>query len=180
MKNKKNGFTLIEILVVISITVVIMASISGVMSGVFRSQNKNTAIDKISQNGEWILSELKKNVLNANSNDVDGGKYFSCDDDSITITSVKDGEKTTIACLGNDTVGYNIASISGKSVGTTVYLFEKNGDLKLDGCESFVTCSTLPSLQLSEVKFNFTLSAGLESLASGTTRTFLSDIFLRN
>jgi hypothetical protein len=154
------------------------------MSGVFSSQSKNKAIDKINQNGSWILNELKKNILNAESSDVNGGVYFSCPMDggtSMVMTNVKDGEKTTISCLdfGND--GFKIASISGKKdIGTTVYLFQKNSDLVLDSCSNFVTCSTLPSSQLSKVRFNFDLKAGVFGLSSGTTKSFSIDVTLRN
>ena len=128
IKNKK-GFTLIEILIVTSVILIVMASISGSMSGVFNSQGKSRAIDKINQNGSWILSELKKNMLNADSG-TENGAGFSCPvngdySDSITITSIKDGDKTTISCFDAGDGNYKIASVSGKSVGTTVYLFQK-------------------------------------------------------
>jgi len=178
----KKGFTLIEILVVISVILIIVTSISGVMSGVFSSQGKNKAIDKINQNGSWILNELKKTVLNARSDgDNKLSSSFNCPMDggtSMAITSVKDNKKTIISCLGNDTDGYKIVSIS--AVGTTVYLFKKNKDLILNGCTKFVTCSTLPSLQLSDVKFNFNLGAGAVGLSSGTTKSFSLDVTLRN
>jgi len=178
----KKGFTLIEILIVVGVVMIIMVSISGVMSGVFTSQNRNKASDKITQNGSWILDELKKNILNADSSGENGDK-FTCPMDnysnSIVITSVKDGEKTTISCF-NSVDGYKIASISGKAVGTTTYLFQKNNDLILKDCSEFVICSTLPSLQLSNVKFNFNLGAGVEALSSGITKAFSVDVTLRN
>ena len=100
----KKGFTLIEILIVVAVVMVIMVSISGIMSGVFTSQNKNKAGDKITQNGSWILNELKKNILSADSS----GQKFVCTDNSILITSIKDGDTTTISCVDNG----NIASQS--------------------------------------------------------------------
>ena len=183
----KKGFTLIEILIVTSLIMVIIGSISGIMSGVFSSQSKNKATDKINQNGSWILNELKKNILNANSNGYNGAdSNFNCPmggGASMVMTNVKDGEKTTISCLGNKTDGYKIASISGKKdVGTTIYLFQKNNDLFLDieDCNNFITCTTLPSLQLSKVSFNFNLGAGVFGLSSGTTKSFSLDVTLRN
>jgi type II secretory pathway pseudopilin PulG len=178
----KKGFTLIETLIVVGVVLLIVVSMSGIMSGVFNSQNKNKAIDKIDQNGSWILNELKKNILNAD-NSGENGQRFSCPlngGTSILITNVKDGEETTISCFDSGADGYKIASISGKAVGTTVYLFQKSNDLILNGCGNFVTCSTLPSLQLSNVSFNFNLQAGSESLSSGTTKAFLIDVTLRN
>jgi len=165
---------------------VIIGSISGIMSGVFSSQSKNKATDKINQNGSWILNELKKNILNANSNGYNGAdSNFDCPMDggtSMVMTNIKDGEKTTISCLGNETDGYKIASISGKKdVGTTIYLFQENNDLYLSGCgSSFVICTTLPSSQLSKVSFNFNLGAEVFGLSSGITKPFSIDITLRN
>ena len=156
----------------------IMISISGIMSGVFTSQNKNKASDKITQNGSWILNELKKNVINADKNGENGDKFICSADDgsnSITITNTKDGNKTTISCLDD-----KIASISGTAIGTTVYLFQNKDDLKLGDCSNFVSCSTLPSLQLSNVKFNFNLEAGVDGLSSKTTKNFSIDVTLRN
>ncbi|MFA6185250.1 MAG: prepilin-type N-terminal cleavage/methylation domain-containing protein [Candidatus Shapirobacteria bacterium] len=183
---RQTGFTFIEILIVISLIMIIIGSISGIMSGVFSSQSKNKATDKINQNGSWILNELKKNILNANSSGYNGAdSNFNCPvggGTSMVMTNVKDGEKTTISCLyDSGTNSYKIASISGKKdVGTTIYLFQKNNDLYLENCDGFVTCSTLPSLQLSKVKFNFNLGAGVFGLSSGTTRSFSIDVILRN
>jgi type II secretory pathway pseudopilin PulG len=186
MKNK-TAFTLIEILIVVGVVMLIMVSISGIMSGVFTSQNKNKASDKITQNGSWILNELKKNVINADKNGENGGQ-FTCPDPgpgtSITIINVKDKEKvkTIITCFDSIVDGYKIASISSKTVGvgTTVYLFEDKNDLVLESCSNFVSCSTSPSLQLSNVNFNFTLKAGVDGLSSGTTKSFSMDVTLRN
>ncbi len=175
-----SGFTLIEILVVVGVVMIIMLSLSGIMSGVFSSQDKNKASNKIDQNGNWILSELKKNILNADSKSENGLK-FNCSvgvGSSIEITSVKDGEKTLITCLGSGD-DFKIASISA-AIGTTVYLFEKNKDLQLDNCNSFISCSTLPSLELSNVSFNFNLKAGNNILSGGTSRAFSMDVTLRN
>jgi len=170
---------------VTSLIMVIIGSISGIMSGVFSSQSKNKATDKINQNGSWILNELKKNILNANSSGYNGAdSNFDCPMDggtSMVMTNIKDGEKTTISCLGNENDGYKIASISGKKdVGTTIYLFQENNDLFLENCNKFLTCSTLPSLQLSKVSFNFNLGAEVFGLSSGITKPFSIDITLRN
>lgn len=174
---KTKGFTLIEILVVIGSLMLIISSIGGVIFGIFRSSNKNESISKINQNGNWIIDELKKNILNASSSvficpaDSDGGN-------SITVTSVKDGETTEIACL-NDSSGYTIASISAKR-NETIYLFQNNKDLLMDNCNNFVSCSFFDTSQLSKVSFNFKLTAGSDGLLSKKTKSFLLDVNLRN
>lgn len=168
---KKNAFTLIEILIVVGVVMVIMVSIGGIMSGVFTSQNKNKSSDTITQNGSWILNELKKNILNADSN----GQRFSCSNNSILITSIKDKETTTITC----TEGVNIASRSGVLTRPIINLIN-NEELRLTGCGSFVNCTTLPNGQLSKVRFNFSLGAGVVGLTSETAKNFSIDVTLRN
>lgn len=175
---KKNAFTLIEILIVVGSIVLVMGAISGVMFGVFSAISKNKAIAGINDSGNWVMAEIKKNIINANSDD------FSCPvgvGTSIQIVNVKDGDRTTIACLGDVDSDYKIASISARGVGTTVtYLFQKNKDLKLNSCA--VSCSTLPSAQLSTVNFNFNLESAVFGSPDGigTTKTFSVDITLRN
>ena len=164
----KKGFTLIEILIVVGVVMVIMVSISGIMSGVFTSQNKNKSSDAIVQNGSWILNELKKNVLNADSNN------FSCTNNSIQITNVKDKETTLITCIEGD----NIASFSAKR-NSTINLINNN-ELRLTGCGNFVNCTTLSNGQLSKVTFNFGLGAGVACLTSETNKNFSIDVTLRN
>jgi len=182
----KKGFTLIEILIIVGVFLIILVSTSEIMLGIFNSQNRNDAMDKIDQNGSWISNELKKNILNA-SGKTENGVDFICPMDSeggdfVTITNVKDGEKTTISCIYNTTTkNYKIASISGTAVGTTVYLFQNNDNLILSDCSHFVNCTTLPSLQLSEVKFNFSLGTNTTfGLLNGLVKPFVLNVTLRN
>jgi prepilin-type N-terminal cleavage/methylation domain-containing protein len=167
----KKGFTLIEILIVVGVVLIIMVSISGIMSGVFTSQNKNKSSDTIAQNGSWILNELKKNVLNADSN----GQKFTCTNNSILITSIKDKETTTLTC----TEGVNIASQSSVLTRPIINLINNN-ELRLTGCSNFVNCTTLSNGQLSKVTFSFNLGAGVVGLTSETAKNFSIDVTLRN
>ena len=177
----KKGFTLVELLVIVGVMMIIMVSIGGIVSGVFSSQRKNKVLEKISISGGWVLNELKKNILNS-----DGTNFvcpaFGSYGSSITMTNVKDGEKTTITCFNDANGDYKIASISGKSVGTTIYLFEKNNDLVLRNCENFVSCESMPdtSSKLSKVKFNFTLGASDQDNLIGQTKVFSTDLTVRN
>lgn len=168
----KTGFTLIEILVVVGVIEVLILSVSGVMSGVFSSENKNKAISKIDQNGSWVLSELRKNILSSASDD---GK-FVCPVDigtSISIISVKDAEETIISCVDGKISSYSATR------NDLITLFEENNDLGLVDCDNFIKCNIIDD-KLSSVNFNFILKAGNEILSSGTTRAFLMDVVLRN
>lgn len=110
MKNKKGhvksfafrraGFTLIEIVVVVGVLGVIMSVIVGIMTNTFKSKNKIFYRQKVEENGEWIISEMRKLVLNAGmiekvegQNKIrvlggdDGDKEISCDNNNILIDS---------------------------------------------------------------------------------------------
>ena len=110
MKNKKGhaksfafrraGFTLIEIVVVVGVLGVIMTVIVGIMTNTFNSKNKIFYRQKVEENGEWIISEMRKLVLNAGmiekvegQNKIrvlggdDGDKEISCDNNNILIDS---------------------------------------------------------------------------------------------
>ena len=174
---KQKGFTLIEILVVVAVVGFIVLSISRLMSGVFSSQNKNKAIDKVDQSGSWVLNELKKNILNANS---DGGNFICPPNGvgtSISIISNKDLQQTILSC-SNIAGVFKISSYSATR-NETIVLFEKNNDLELVSCSDFIRCE-VPYSKLSSVKFTFTLKAGVSTLSSGTTRPFLMDVVLRD
>jgi hypothetical protein len=154
---------------VVGSVILIITSISGIMFEVFNSQNKNKSSDIVNQSGSWILNELKKNVLNADSS----GQKFICTSNSILITSIKDGDTTTISC---DDDNGNIASESAR---TTVN-FINNKELILTGCDTFVSCTSLDNGQLSKVTFNFTLANGMGNLSTGTSKNFSIDVTLRN
>lgn len=174
----KKGFTLIETLVVVGSILLVLVSIGAIVSGIFGSQRKNRAVEQIGQNGGWLLNELKKNVINADGSG-ENGLVFSCPvgsyGDSITFRNVRDGNTTTISCIA-DGDSYKIASASARE---TTTIFQKKDGLVLDGCNNFVTCSTMPDFRLSSVKFNFSLVAG-DGGSSEQLKTFSADVTIRN
>ena len=174
---KKNAFTLIEILVVVGAIVLIIGSVTGVMFGIFSAISKNEAIGNINNSGNWIVEEIKKNTMNAKSDD------FTCSlgvGRSIEIINIKDGEKSIIACLLGIEGDYKIASLSAYplDIGTTTYLFQKNKELSLVSCS--VGCSTLPSSQLSTVNYSFILRSEIFGSSAGITKPFSVDVTIRN
>jgi hypothetical protein len=173
---KKNAFTLIEILVVVGAIVLIIGSVTGVMFGIFSAISKNEAIGNINNSGNWIVEEIKKNTMNAKSDD------FTCSlgvGSSIEILNVKDGEKSIIACIGPEG-DYKIASLSAYplDIGTTTYLFQENKELSLVSCS--VGCSILPSSQLSTVNYSFILRSEIFGSSAGITKPFSVDVTIRN
>lgn len=163
IKNKK-GFTLIEMVVVTAATAMIMVSLIGVVIATFRSQNQTKSNIKVVSGGNWILNEIKRNILSSDSENI----VCAGDNLSIGLTNIYDGEWTTISCANN-----RIASDSARE---TIYL--DSSDISVNCGNSFVICTVLPSLEVSAVGFNF----GIESstVGIGITQNFEMDIVLRD
>ena len=168
----KKGFTLIEIVVIVGVLSLIMISLTSILSGVFNSQSKNKSNDNINQQGNWVIEEIKKNLLNSS------GVGFTCPigiGQSISFQNVKDGKRTVLGCLksgGN----YSIASSSANSAN----LFTNNGSLQLTNCDEFISCETLPSLEVSGVTVKFNLNTGDALSTTYVTKDFELKVTLRN
>jgi prepilin-type N-terminal cleavage/methylation domain-containing protein len=163
---KKSGFTLMEIIVVVASVGLIMTAVTGITLSIFKSQNRSQSTNKIVSNGNWILNELKKDVWNGSSS-----RITCIDNNSIGITSLDDGANTVISCSGN-----NIASKSGALVKNLNNISEVN----IISCpqNNFVSCTTLPSLDVTNVNFNF--GVGATTAGVGVTQYFSINVSIRN
>ena len=157
------GFTLVEIMVVVTILALIMVSIIGVAMSIFRVQNQTKSNSKVVTGGDAILNELKKNILNSSRSTI------KCSEDKswITFANNFDGQTTEISCSGG-----KIASTSAQ----TVYL--NSGDISIINCGSFVTCYTQPSLEVSGVGFKFGIGTSVSGI--GTSQNFEMTVTVRN
>lgn len=164
MKIKKDGFTLIEMVVVTAAIAMIMVALVSVVIATFRSQNQTKSNIKVTSGGSWILNEIKKNVLSSDSQNI----VCNPNNLSVGLTNVVDGNWTTISCNGG-----RIASESANGV---IYL--DSDDITVINCNQFVSCSTIPSLEVSIVSFNFGI--GSSTVGIGATRNFEIDVSMRN
>lgn len=140
----KKGFTLIEIMVVLAITGLIMASVMAILGGSFRVNNRNKWLGKIEENGGFALAEIRRNILDAN-------RILPCGvGSSVSFNNMDDGNLTTIVCEDG-----KIASVSANTIDLTA------SDVTVSDCSTFVTCDTLSSSTVSNVNFSFTLGAGI-------------------
>lgn len=161
----RQGFTLIEIIVVLGVLGIIIVSIFTVLNGAFKTNNRVKWSERVEQNGTFILGELKKNILNA-------GNIISCGiGSSVSFDNAVDGNTTTIVCENE-----KISSISATTVDLT------DSKVKILDCNTFVSCDTLPSLEVTNVNFSFNLSAGVSGSGAEdyATRKFQSKITVRN
>lgn len=173
---RKNGFTLVEIVVVLGVTAVVIISMVGIMVQSFRAKNRLSWSDEIEAGGTWVIDKLRNGILDA------GGETLNCSpvgSETYSYISLKgDGETTTVTC--DETMGNNgIASNSAN-------LLKSN--LRVSGCSTFVSCDTLPVVgggyRVTKVNFSFDLSA--DPLLVPTTspdfvsRTFKTSVVVRN
>lgn len=164
-KGNLYGFTLIEVMVVLAITGVIMASVMAILSGSFRANNRSKWLGKIDENGNFVLGEIRRNILDAN-------RILPCGiGSSVSFNNMDDGNLTTIVCDDG-----KIASVSADTIDLTT------SDVTVSDCSTFVTCDTLPSSTVSNVNFSFTLGAGITGgeVQDYVTKKFESKVSVRN
>lgn len=160
------GFTLIEMVVVTAVVGMMMLAVTGILISSLQSRNLTRMADVVSANGNYALEEIKKNLLNADSETVVCPVGVGS---SIGFESALDGMTTTLTCTENARVASNSANLTG-------------GEVKLSDCGSFVNCQTgmLGSVAIVAVKFS--LSAG--DVAGGVKdfveKTFEMTVTLRN
>lgn len=164
----RQGFTLIEMVVVVSVLMVLMVTITTVLVNSFKARNRVDVSDRLEQNGNGALMEIKNNFYKASGADivcpVSGGIGSS-----ITFKNINDGKLITLTCFE----GAQIASGSAKLT---------SSDVRVTGCGSFVTCVKSPTGEVMAVDFSFVLSSGV--IEAGTenfsSRKFESKVTVRN
>ena len=153
----QKGYTLVEIMVVVSAVGLIMTAMIGVILSGFKAQNRTKSDSKVAENGSWIIKELRNNIFNS--------KILECGEDgkSVQIESINDGKITTLSC---DQVTKKIASTSATEK-------ELNSDeVEVVDCNDFVICED------SGVVFKFSL--GPTTNGVGSSQVFSTKVTLRN
>ncbi len=105
------GYTLIELLAVISILLVVSGVIVGILYSTLRGSNKTKITAEMTQNGSYALSVISSNVQNSRSVVAIGDEIIPDDiedcvvkvesTESITLRKTDDS-RTTFACLEVD------------------------------------------------------------------------------
>lgn len=65
MNDKSKGFTVIELLVVISITIILGIIFTNILIDTLNGRNKVKAINQVKQNGQVVLDQLSNEIRNA-------------------------------------------------------------------------------------------------------------------
>ncbi len=174
----KKGFTLIEIVVVLTMMAIILASIVGALMSTFRANNKMSVTNKVTQNGNWALGEIRKNILNAKAVGMDCP--MSGVGTSMAFVSTLDGDITVLKCT--PPFGNQKGKISSESAREIINLTSID-EVNVSDCSNFVSCSpgTSPSVP-GDVSFDFIISAGITSASNAdyAQKEFNSKITIRN
>lgn len=123
----KKAFTLLEIVMVVAILGLIMTMLSGSLGMSFKLKNLTETNEKLTSKANFILGELKKNILEAKP------ETIVCSSSRTQLEYVTlGGEAVMLSCdIGNT----RIASQSGETV---FNLSDK--DVIPRTCNSFVNC----------------------------------------
>ncbi len=155
------AFTLIEILVVVGILALLIVSVGGIMGMTFKAKNSSEGNELLSSKAEYVLTELKRNVLNAKSPHVN---YFNCPGSGIGASiafETKDNQTTTLECKN--------AQIASKSANGNFYFLDLG--TTISNCNSFVKCN-LSDGNVTSVEFNLNLKAPADAAGAGSTGFF--------
>lgn len=159
---KKNGFTLIEVLVVIGIFGILAVIGTGMFFSILKGSTKTRVLAEVKQNGNYAISVMGRMIRNAK-------EIESCPGSSIRI--VNPDEETTQFDLS----GPRIASIS--ALGTGYLTSDK---VEIDTTETNQFDCILSSGSPPVVTIRFTLSQAVGTRAEETAEVdFKTTVSLR-
>lgn len=138
---KKKGFTLVEIMVVVSLFALVFAIASGMFFSLVKNANKVKTLNQVKQNGSYALAVMERMIRNA--------RQATAGTNAVIIVN-PDGGQTTFACtpLGGDPV---IASSSGTNNFSLI-----GSEVKTSACSINVTLGK-PGVRPAVVEISFTL-----------------------
>lgn len=108
------GYTIIELLTVVSILVIISGIISGILYSTLRGSSKTRITTEVTQNGSYAVSVISNIIIDSTSVTQIGGIDISDCTASPSGTSISlrrlDGATTTLSCA-NNTISSDSASL---------------------------------------------------------------------
>lgn len=186
--NKNLGFTLIEMLVVISSLALLILAGSNLFFASLFGSSKSEAIKEVRQNGEYALKVMEETIKNSYGVDLCQSGQVDVPNNIINIPEepeviVKDKENNKITfkvLLDDESESYRVASMSSVPPTTTYYLTSNKVEVK----KFNVTChdqgftQNLPT----QISFNFELSIGKADYTPErrATMTFSATVTSRN
>lgn len=179
-RKRKEGFTLIELVIVMGIFVIIGTIIVSILSSTFQGNTKARISTDITQNGNYVLNLLSNLILNSQKfqsiTDLSSVVTTTCattgtTGKSITVTGF-DGGNTTLFCDEAAT----IPTISSNSAS----LLDTSQVKVVPGSCSF-TCTQADAYSLPRIDITFQLQNAAGTISEKqATSTFSTSFSLRN
>ncbi len=181
LKFPVNGFTLVEVLVVVSLTVMIMLTASALFMTFLISGSKATNIQLIKTEGEHALNQMAFMLRNSisllpNSSDQTCESNMS----EITFQSI-DGRTTTFGSV-NDTSDGNATKLASTSATTSTSIFLTSSSVQIVEGPTF-DCAATADGSGPYVTISFKLRKGTPNLDREhdiVEETFTTGVSLRN
>lgn len=159
MKNK-TAFTLIEILVVVGVLAVLVVSVGGIMGMTFKAKNNSEGNELLSSKAVYVLTELKRNILNADANRINCPVGVGT---SISFIA-KDNIFTTLSCNSPT------SQIASESANNGIFNLLDNG-IMTNGCDNFVKCN-IENEKVKSVEFELKIKAPSNSAGAGSSGVY--------
>jgi len=165
--SSRRGFTLVEILTVISILAVIGSITVGVITITLRGAKKSDVLEVARQESDTALTQMIKTIRYAQSLDTPTSCVPSTTVSSITITSVSPQAQTTYSCTGGTIQANNIS------------LFNTNA-LTVTSCSFVCTQPTLNDPPTITIQYTLTPASGSNFTETNFSLPFQSSVTMRN
>jgi len=170
----KRGFTIIELLAVISILVILTGIISGILYSTLRGSSKTRINTEVTQNGTYAIGVIS-NILATSRGvtKVGGAEINDCTTvqtgSSVTVKSI-DGDEITFACSGT-----NISSNSASLINTNQV------QIQAGSCSFSCQQKSTDSYSIPIVQIEFTIEDRNAILFENKSfSTFRTSVSLRN
>lgn len=181
--NKKSGYTLIELIVVAGLLAIISGFVATIMITSLRGGAKSKITNEVSQNGNFALSEITREIVKAKNVTFTGGGTCSTDNGSIPWDS-NSGSSILLDQLDDADPDVTLTCDPGgriiKNDGTDDFDLLDNSQVKQVSCEFVCSQEDIYSTPVIKVSFTITQFSTSNSSESIASAEFSTTAALRN
>ena len=170
------GFTLVEMLIVLAIFGVLGVMASSSLFSIFQGASKTEILKEVKQNGDYALSLMEQKIRNAGSVTYIAGTY-PCGTTSISGSSIEilnqDDTPTIFSCTNN---------VLQQQLGLAAASNLTNSTVEVVDCNSVFSCvkSDTSNIPVVTIQFSLTQSNASANLSESSTQVFKTQVSLRN
>lgn len=199
INQSQHGFTLIEILVTMTVLLAVGSILISILISSLRGTNKVNSIDNVRRNGNYALEQMGKMIrysqsFDGVSDDPNGVFTTKCTPPVVAVTPTPtpsvyhyvkitgfDGGKTTLSCLSaGDPGGPKIASTSAAGTVDFIDTISASSTVEIDSCSITCTQSTVVSPPTVTIQFSLSNKTSSELLENQASVPFQTSVTVRN